>query len=98
MSTQARLTEFDATGDVGQWRLATDEPGFYSCRRYWRTDEFVLVANQNTGIFSVYAVDVWESGILGEGNDPIIQERDLEDAIGAAKRWMTRHSDGRVDS
>jgi len=96
--SQTHLTEFGCTRDVGEWRLATDEPGFYSLRRYWRTEEYVLVAHQPSDHFSVYDVETWESGILGDSKEPVVEDHDLDDAIEAAERWMLRHRDGRVES
>lgn len=97
--TQATLDRFElrADRDVGDWRLATDELGFHGLRRYWRTDEHVLVANQSTNSFSVYNVETWESGILGQGNEPIAGESECDDAFEAALAWMAEHRDGDLD-
>jgi hypothetical protein len=97
VSSQTALSAFSRPGpddDVGEWRLATDEPGFYGRRHYWRTDDRVLVANQNTGSFSVYDLETWESGILGRGNEPLARERDLDDVFAAAVDWMLADSEG----
>lgn len=89
MSTQATLSESVPTpdDDIGEWRLATEEPGFYSERRYWRTEGYVLVAHR-TGFFAVYDVETWESGILGQENQPLDRERNLDDGLDAAVEWM----------
>ena len=80
--TQATLDSFELRpdGDVGAWRLAPDEPGYHGLRRYWGTEDYVLVANQSTNSFSVYDVETWESGILGQGNEPVATRSDCEDA------------------
>jgi len=97
--TQATLGRFELTpdGDIGAWRLATDEPGFYGLRRYWRTDDHVLVANQTVGSVSVYDVETWESGILGRENQPLVERSDCEDAFDTALTWMAAHRDGDLD-
>lgn len=101
MSTQTDLSAFGRPSpgeDVGEWRLATDEPGFHGYRRYWRTDDRVLVANQSAGFFSVYDVETWESGILGRGNEPLVKQRNLDDAFEAAISWMLDDSARSVDT
>jgi len=97
--TQATLGRFELTpdGDIGAWRLATDEPGYHGLRRYWRTDDHVLVANQSTNSFSGYDVETWESGILGRENQPLVERRDLDDAFTTALEWMADHRDGDLD-
>jgi hypothetical protein len=99
MSAQATLDAFELRPDryVGEWRLATDEPGYHGLRRYWRTDEYVLVANQSTNSFSVYDVETWETGILGQGNEPVTDRNDCEDAFEAALAWMAEHRDSDLD-
>lgn len=96
MSVQTDLSAFGLPSpyeDVGEWRIATDEPGFHAYRRYWRTEDRVLVVNQSAGFFSVYDVNTWESGILGQGNEPLVEQRDLDDAFEAAISWMLNDSD-----
>ena len=97
--TQATLGRFELTpdGDIGAWRIATEEPGYHGLRRYWRTDDHVLVANHSTGQFSVYDVATWESGILGRENEPVVERDDCEDAFEAALEWMHEHRDGDLD-
>jgi hypothetical protein len=97
--SQATLGRFELTpdGDIGAWRLATEEPGYHGLRRYWRTDDHVLVANQTVGSVSVYDVETWESGILGRENEPIVDRKECDDAFQAALAWMFEHRDGDLD-
>jgi len=90
--SQTDLASFGVAGDVGAWRLAIDEPGFYGLRQYWKSPNYVLVANQNTDSFAVYTREDWNGALT---NDPVYQERDLEDALGRATEWLLAHKDGR---
>jgi hypothetical protein len=90
---QTSLPEFSpsADGDVGAWELATDEPGFLPWRRYWRTDERVLVAHREAGFFAVYDTETWSTGVLGRDNEPVVKRRDLDDAFDAAVEYMAEN-------
>ncbi|MCU4716821.1 hypothetical protein [Halapricum hydrolyticum] len=90
--SQADLASLGVAGDVGNWTLATDEPGFYGRRWYWKSSSYVLVANQNTGSFAVYTRDDWNGALT---NDPVYQERDLENALSRATEWLLAHPSGR---